>query len=621
MVGNLRASLLAGGARLARPDYNLDLAAGIVPAPLVFARSGEATYIDSRGYLATAADGVPTFTYDPALEYNHISNPWFDGAGPGAVPTGMFVMTSSQNVTCTVVGTAVDDGVPCLDLLLSGTASGSSVTVLLGMDTAAGAMQAVLGDTMSMAIYGRLMSGTSVDLQLQIVEISASNTELANNIGTTFTPNNDPIRTQRKANARVLTNAATARVRTRVLFRPTSGVTYNSVIRIGFPQAGKQATPITDRVPLDTLAARIGTMPQYGFQWLELEPASQNDIPNSTADGAVVGTIGAGGSMPTGWVATADSVHSIVAVGVEAGCPYIDLRTVSAGALAARVIEYTSAPGPAALPADIRTLSAYCRLIAGSLTGVTLQHSVNWLDGAAAFLATDVLAFTPPSTGNLPACISSAAFTAPASTAYGRPRLRMSSTDACDFTLRISLPQWELSQYPTTRIPTISAAVVRNIATVTATGDFGNGVAGAMAVRMTIVRRSAQTINTIRLYAGCTTADTLNGMRIQNSAGFNHPALTLRNAGANVAVRTRPTPAADLLTTGVTSFGGGAAYQAFDGEVPVEDVTAASPNVPFDTLQFNQSNAPGGVGLRFVRIWKNRKLSATQTQRESARIV
>jgi hypothetical protein len=59
---------------------------------------------------------------------------------------------------------------------------------------------------------------------------------------------------------------------------------------------------------------------------LLLEPAATNTVPNAAMAGAVVGTLGAGGALPTGWTIADFALVDVTATGTEGSLPFFELR-------------------------------------------------------------------------------------------------------------------------------------------------------------------------------------------------------------------------------------------------------------------------------------------------------
>ena len=66
--------------------------------------------------------------------------------------------------------------------------------------------------------------------------------------------------------------------------------------------------------------------PRRSNMGLFVEPAQTAFPQNSELNGAVVGIIGNGGALPTGWQSYALDTLEILSIGVEFGLPYIEIR-------------------------------------------------------------------------------------------------------------------------------------------------------------------------------------------------------------------------------------------------------------------------------------------------------
>jgi hypothetical protein len=205
---------------------------------------------------------------------------------------------------------------------------------------------------------------------------------------------------------------------------------------------------------------------------LLVEEARTNGIRNNSMQGAVVGVIGSGGVVPTNWSITAHAnltTREIVAVGTEDGIDYVDIRLVGNGGAVATEITYDTL-NPAAASGQTWTGGSFVRLIAGSLSGISIIQRVLEVGGANPF--TD-LAVVPTSASltrqryNVTRTLTDAASTSV------RVRLPVSSSGALDITLRIGWPQLEQGAFVTSPIRTTAAAVTRPRDQITI-GSFGS---------------------------------------------------------------------------------------------------------------------------------------------------
>lgn len=100
---------------------------------------------------------------------------------------------------------------------------------------------------------------------------------------------------------------------------------------------------------------------------LLLEPAATNMVPNPIMAGAIVGTVGAGGALPTGWSTTAFTIVDVLDTGWEDGLPYITLRLryTNSGSTTQYPLLIVAANVPATI-GEQWTASVFYKLLAGA---------------------------------------------------------------------------------------------------------------------------------------------------------------------------------------------------------------------------------------------------------------
>lgn len=182
-----------------------------------------------------------------------------------------------------------------------------------------------------------------------------------------------------------------------------------------------------------------------GTRTLLNETASTNAVPNPRAEG---GTTGSPGSSPTGWsLANPGSglTRTIVGFGTDNGIPYVDTRLsgTASGAITAQNF-FVSTSAIAASVGQTWTASAFVKLQAGSLTGVTgVQIRISEIGGESTMVSSQ--SFTPTS-ASLASQRRSVTRTLIVS---GTTNIRMAVTAmisngaTVDFTLRLGAPQAE----------------------------------------------------------------------------------------------------------------------------------------------------------------------------------
>ncbi|ACY33384.1 phage head spike fiber domain-containing protein [Comamonas thiooxydans] len=198
---------------------------------------------------------------------------------------------------------------------------------------------------------------------------------------------------------------------------------------------------------------------------LLVEGARTNLVANNGTAGAVVGVLGSGGSLPTGWSAPTSNglTCEVLSVGSEDGVPYVDVRFSGTATTNYQGLVFGNVSGYA--PSTTYTATVYAKLLNGSIPAsgtvqfkVRYNHSTGSTDINGAFsnasFVTDKLRVNRlPTTG------------ATSSTSTGAGQLLMvfnySVGTVIDFSLRIGLPQLEAGGAATMPILTTGSAATR----------------------------------------------------------------------------------------------------------------------------------------------------------------
>ncbi len=182
------------------------------------------------------------------------------------------------------------------------------------------------------------------------------------------------------------------------------------------------------------------------------EPSRTNSLPNNTMVGAVTGSPG---TSPTSWAATGVggniTSRTIASVGVEDGITYIDYQYVTSSTATIDISPAFSLV--AASTGESWVFSSFVKLQAGSTANTSMVlrvHDASGNDGTV-FVPTNA-ALRAQRYSHVRTLTTTSAVT---------PIIRITTSGAADFTLRLGLPQLEIGAFPTSPITTVSTSVTR----------------------------------------------------------------------------------------------------------------------------------------------------------------
>lgn len=178
----------------------------------------------------------------------------------------------------------------------------------------------------------------------------------------------------------------------------------------------------------------------------QLVYAPANIIPRSAISGATVGVLGSGGAMPTGWSWSSPSAAAITREVVAIGPDYIDVRCYGSNSTGVAVYPsiFFSSVMTGVVGQPIMS-SVSMQLIAGSYTGISYSSCCRlsiMFQNSGSYVATTPA--SPQATSTMTRLTSSGS-RGTADHNQWQPYLILgfNDGDTCDFTLRISKPQFE----------------------------------------------------------------------------------------------------------------------------------------------------------------------------------
>ncbi len=622
------------------PSLEFEASSGVLPPGFTFSRASGATRINARGYHETVAADATRFNYDPALEYNQLLNPWFDGAVPGTpglLGDTLFLPATVAGLTTRLVGRGVEGVIPYVDIGLVGTTNITGVTALAFLDSLSSAARARAGEQWTGTVYHRLISGDPIDGRLQLVSNTSGGAEIANTISNVADATTAPLATQAVGMTWTVQGATAEVIRFRYLINVTLGTPVDLVLRIGFPTLTRASSSILGRIPVETLAARVNGVPQYGLEGLLIERIpSNNGVRNPRGEGAVTQTYAP--SLP---IASVDVATNWRWPNRGSGLS-IDVSPVAAlgrTGLRVRWFGTTSAsPGPETLEFELRnaapaqtgvpiTGSFELRRVAGTIPVAQLRARIltftnggTLVDNLAplgAFPVDETIqtVFTTITPG---AGVSTNGWATVGLILSGWP-----ANTPVDFTLDIFCPQLETLPFPSSRIlppPGSPAATNRAADLPTIDQSLIDLVRSSIAMRFRAERPAGVVAPTDQVFFDARSSDGLGAVRLLAASGQNSARVRIARAGV-VTDGVVAGPGAGGFLTAAVGWGPTTTDYAWDGG----SVTTAStsPDRPASTLTVGAVGTgtfPANLTLQYLRIWRGRRLSAAQVEAQSARI-
>lgn len=340
---------------------------------------------------------------------------------------------------------------------------------------------------------------------------------------------------------------------------------------------------------------------------LLVEESRSNMVTNNGTSGAVVGVLGSGGALPTGWSAPTSNglTAEVLSVGVEDGIPYVDVRFYGTATTNYQGVVFGNVSGY--VPSTTYTGSVYIKLLGGALPAsgsvqfkIRYNHSAGSTDinGAfsnASFAADKLRANRLLTTG------------ATSSTSTGLGQLLMiinyPTGTVIDFSLRLGLPQLEAGSGPTSPILTSGATATRAGDAISMEMPAYNDISIC-----TDFMHGGKLANTraLGLYASSATASSVQVIG-SNSAGTSSAGVVASPAGPNTTAAAFPAAAGRVDRVAFSRGGSNGAMLTAARGIAMASGTHSGTTAAMQTLAFGNSTAAGLLTLngwvRRVSIW------------------
>jgi hypothetical protein len=203
---------------------------------------------------------------------------------------------------------------------------------------------------------------------------------------------------------------------------------------------------------------------------LMIEETSTNLVPNSIGAGAIAGTPGTPGTLPTGWSCSSAGngiSRDIVGAGIDAGIPYVDIRYYGTptSSIALTIIPTATNIIPT-VAGDVMSYKSACRLVGGSMNNLSAQWSVLWVDSGGTGQGPSPSYSVVPTNAPLNEQIFEKTLTTQDGagvTTNVQLRFRIQATVnlPIDYTIRVALWQVEKSTFSSSYIATSATAATR----------------------------------------------------------------------------------------------------------------------------------------------------------------
>lgn len=255
-----------------KPVLDLDFNTQTINSLAIFTRSSNGYYLDANGNMSVASANTPRYEYYSNGSFrglliesqrtNSIRNNTMVGAvvgangSPGTLPTE-WVTFNNTGIVPRVVATGIEQGINYIDILFSGTPTGTGASYIQFNPTGISASNAQIW---SLSSYSKIVSGdlTNLSFNLAMQETTSGGAYITGG-GIATTPTTANLISYRPVYTRTLSGGATtALINVFYQVLMTSGLPVNLTVRIGLPQLELGTTASSPILTTNATVTRAG---------------------------------------------------------------------------------------------------------------------------------------------------------------------------------------------------------------------------------------------------------------------------------------------------------------------------------------------------------------------------
>ncbi|MFC0407990.1 hypothetical protein [Roseomonas elaeocarpi] len=255
MLGAFPAFLAVGQAATV-PAWTTLVSSRTLSTLLSFTRDTQGEGYDATGALIDVGAGLPRFGQLNGLlieesRTNGIRNPRCEGATagtPGVAPTN-WKLGTAHGLAIAIVGTGYEDGIPFVDLKVSGTATQAGSSVNWAPEVA-GIITAASGEVWTTSGYLSVVAGSLSGISAVNLQIGQHAASTVTYLTTSITPGTGKLRDSRHVYTTTFNKSDMTSTKPLIYLNYSSGAVINVTFRYGAPQVEKGATPTAPILPV-----------------------------------------------------------------------------------------------------------------------------------------------------------------------------------------------------------------------------------------------------------------------------------------------------------------------------------------------------------------------------------